>query len=220
MKKFVAYIILLMAAIFIYGNSVLSLLIKSQIEVNSFVLLSSALLSFMTMFLPALLFMSLYYDISLSEAFKRLYFRKENISIAILYGVIALISFIMIASLLVYLLHINTTNTLAEEIGKNIDYFLLFLLPATAAITEETFFRGFIHMQIEKKHGFVIAAIISSFLFSMAHLAYGSSIELIMTFIFGIFLAASIHLSKNILSPIIAHFLYDFMAFLALMHLV
>ncbi len=218
MKKAVAFIIISMSFLFIYGNAALSFFIQGSIEINESILLFSAFISFITMFLPPLLFIIIYYDAPLSEALNKLYFRKDNILMAFLYGIVTLAAFIISAVVLIYIFHVNTSNPLADEMGKHIDIALLFILPLSAAINEETFFRGFIHMQIEERYGFIIASLISAFLFSMAHLVYGSGIEIIMTFIFGLFLSASIHLSKNIFAPFLAHFLYDFMAFLSLMH--
>jgi len=148
---------------------------------------------------------------------EELYFRREGLGKSILYGAALSITFMILSSLALIAIGYNEENPLAEEIGKNINIPLLILIPLISSFTEEIYFRGLIQMQIEKKN--VIAGIvISSILFSLAHLEYGVAIQVIMPFIFGLFLGILMHHCRNIAAPITAHFIYNFVSLAILLY--
>ena len=212
MHKISAYILLSAIIVIIYSSAFLSFLGNNVImtpEILSF----SLLFNLIILGGGAILFIYLLYDGSLSNVFKNLYFKKENIGKAILYGIIACLFFILFSFLISYFY--KEKNPLAEEIGLNLNIFLLIFIPIASSLSEEIFFRGLIQMQMEKKINYILSIIITSILFSIAHLEYKVIIEMIMTFSFSIILGYLIHSTKNIMAPITAHFLYNFIALLS-----
>ncbi len=97
---------------------------------------------------------------------------------------------------------------------------LLFLIPVSAAVTEELIFRGYLQsrLQLLFKNKY-IPIIISSLLFGLAHLGYGTAKQIIGTFFIG--LVFSIHYNKyrSIKILIICHFLWDYLIFQLFMHM-
>lgn len=72
------------------------------------------------------------------------------------------------------------------------------------AISEESLFRGFLQGSLEQKLRPLTAILISGFIFGMIHF---NPIDMIPLIIIGIFLGFLAYASKNILLPIIIHFL-------------
>ncbi|HDN95611.1 MAG: hypothetical protein DRN29_01555 [Thermoplasmata archaeon] len=206
MRKFVAYALLALAFIIIYGSAALSFFVTAEYELNMNLILFSLILNFIVMFFPVVIFVYLIYG----NVWENLYFRKEKLAISILYGLIATVLFILASSIILYVIGYKEENPLAEEIGKNINLAFLILIPLISSISEETFFRAFIQMRLENKFGFMPSLLISSILFAVAHLEYKTYIQIVMPFFFGIVLGILMHKSKNIAAPISAHFFYNF----------
>ncbi len=70
-----------------------------------------------------------------------------------------------------------------------------------ASFVEEIFFRGF----LQRKTNILVA----SFIFAYFHIVYSSFSELIMAFFLGLILGWGFEKSKNLFSPILAHYLYN-----------
>ncbi len=207
MRKILAYIILALSLIIIYGSLAISLSFKSEYEITPSILLFSLLFNVVIMVIPAILFVYLMYG----KVWEMLYFRKTNLLKSVLYGCLATALFIFASAAVITLSGYEENNPLAEEIGKNINLPLLLLVPLLSAFTEEIYFRGLLQMQMEKKN-VPLAIIISALLFSLAHLEYGVAIQLIMPFAFGMVLGIVMHFSRNIMAPFTAHFLYNFIS--------
>ncbi len=206
MRKFIAYTLLALAFIIIYGSAALSFFVTAEYELSMNLILFSLVLNFIVMFFPVVIFVYLIYG----NVWENLYFRKEKLAISILYGLVATILFILASSIILYVVGYKEENPLAEEIGRSINLAFLILIPLISSISEETFFRAFIQMRLENKFGFVPSLLISSILFAIAHLEYKTYIQIIMPFFFGIVLGILMHKSKNIAAPISAHFFYNF----------
>ena len=206
MRKFVAYALLALAFIIIYGSAALSFFVTAEYELNMNLILFSLILNFIVMFFPVVIFVYLIYG----NVWENLYFRKEKLAISILYGLIATVLFILASSIILYVIGYKEENPLAEEIGKNINLAFLILIPLISSISEETFFRAFIQMRLENKFGFMPSLLISSILFAVDHLEYKTYIQIVMPLFFGIVLGILMHKSKNIAAPISAHFFYNF----------
>lgn len=86
---------------------------------------------------------------------------------------------------------------------------------ATAGITEELMFRGFMQPRLQvllnSKAG---AIVVSSLLFASLHYRYFSLKELIGTFLIGVIFATHYQKYRNIKIVMIAHFMVDLIAFL------
>ena len=100
---------------------------------------------------------------------------------------------------ILHLLNILKTNKL-----------MIFVLSASAAITEELIFRGYLLSRLQllindTYHSIVISAI----LFSIAHYNYGTMKQLLGTFFIGLVLAFYYDKYRNIKVVIVCHFLWD-----------
>ncbi|MDC9728399.1 MAG: type II CAAX endopeptidase family protein [Methyloprofundus sp.] len=94
----------------------------------------------------------------------------------------------------------------------------LFVLAAVAGISEEILFRGVIQPWLENSWGIVAGLIISSVLFGLVH-----AVTLLYFILAGsISLYLGMYLdyenTRNLLTPIIIHGLYDFFAFMVILH--
>ena len=214
MKKFVAYVIVAIAFLIIYGSAAFSLISNVEYEITPSLLLTSLIFNFIIMFLPAILFVYLVYG----NIWEKLYFKKEGVLLSFIYGLATALIFIISSGMILYLIGYEEKNPLAEEIGRNINFAFLFLIPLLSAISEETFFRGFIQMQLEARSGFLFSLLLSSLLFAFAHLEYRTYMQVIMPFFFGILLGILMHRTKNIFAPIFAHFFYNFLSLVILLY--
>lgn len=84
-------------------------------------------------------------------------------------------------------------------------YINLISIIIIAPIIEEIVFRKFIFMQLLKKNSVLVSILVSSFCFSLIH--FQDLSNLLPTFVSGIFLSVIFFQSKNIIYPIIMHFL-------------
>jgi membrane protease YdiL (CAAX protease family) len=79
-----------------------------------------------------------------------------------------------------------------------------------APLAEEIFFRGFLYGGTRRITGFVLAAVITGFIFSLAH--YNQGLVIPFTAI-GVLLALSYERSGTLWVPIGAHFLFNLVSF-------
>ena len=96
---------------------------------------------------------------------------------------------------------------------------MILVLSASAAITEELIFRGYLLSRLQllindTYHSIVISAI----LFSIAHYNYGTMKQLLGTFFIGLVLAFYYNKYRNIKVLIVCHFLWDYFAFILFLH--
>ena len=216
MQKLPAYLLFSLIMAVIYISAFAGFFINRNIVLTKEAILLSLLSNLFLMGGGALLVVYLIYDGSILDAFKNLYFVKKGVGRAIFYGIAMTIFFIGIMAGIGCLF--KEKNPLGEEIGSNVDLSLLILIPVVSSISEETFFRGLIQMQMEKKVNYIIAIVISSILFSLAHIEYGVFIEIIATFLFSLLLGYIMHVTKNIIAPITAHFMYNFLVLLTFLY--
>jgi membrane protease YdiL (CAAX protease family) len=93
----------------------------------------------------------------------------------------------------------------------------LFILAAIAGVSEEIVFRGVIQPWMESYWGITAALIGSNIIFGLAHAL--TPLYFVLAGLVGIYLGLSMDYGaeRNLLTPIIIHGLYDFLAFIALM---
>ncbi len=93
----------------------------------------------------------------------------------------------------------------------------LFILAAIAGISEEMVFRGVIQPWMESSWGVTVALIASNIVFGLAHAL--TLLYFVLATAVGIYLGLSLDYGgeRNLLTPVIIHGLYDFLAFIALM---
>ncbi len=93
----------------------------------------------------------------------------------------------------------------------------LFILAAIAGVAEEVLFRGVIQPWMENSWGMNPGLIISSMLFGLIHAV--TPLYAILATVISIYLGLSLDYGgeRNLLTPIVIHALYDFLAFIAIM---
>jgi len=163
------------------------------------------------MFIPSLLFVFL-----LHNDFNKLYFKRENAFISVLVGFALSMLFIFISNLILFLIGYKEKNPVVEDIKENMNLAILILIPLLSSIGEETFFRGVIQNEIEKRIGSFASILITSILFAMAHLPYKTILQVIMPFSLSILLCILMNRLKNLFAPISTHFFYNFINLLVL----
>jgi membrane protease YdiL (CAAX protease family) len=93
----------------------------------------------------------------------------------------------------------------------------LFMLAAIAGIAEELLFRGVIQPWMESSWGMAVGLIGSNIIFGLVHAV--TPLYAVLAAFVGIYLGLSLDYGgdRNLLTPVIIHGLYDFLAFVALM---
>jgi uncharacterized protein len=93
----------------------------------------------------------------------------------------------------------------------------LFILAAIAGISEEVLFRGVMQPWMESAWGITAALIGSNVVFGLVHAL--TPLYALLAAMVGIYLGLSMDYGgeRNLLTPVIIHGLYDFLAFMALM---
>ncbi|MGC8649097.1 MAG: CPBP family intramembrane glutamic endopeptidase [Candidatus Micrarchaeia archaeon] len=140
---------------------------------------------------------------------------KDNISKKIFsYGII--LFFIIFAleiliSLFSYISGIALPTNVSEVLFGTPLYFLLFSI-LIAPINEEIFFRGF----LVPKYGIILPAL----LFALLHAGYGSIVEGIGAFVFGVLAGYIFKKTKSLYPSIIAHVLVNGLAITSLLLLI
>ena len=106
-------------------------------------------------------------------------------------------------------------NTLGPSLVKH-HWADLFVLAAIAGISEEILFRGLIQPWIENSWGMVAGLLVSSLIFGLVHAA--TFLYFIMATAVSIYLGLYLDYdsTRNLLTPIIIHGLYDFFAFVVI----
>lgn len=94
----------------------------------------------------------------------------------------------------------------------------LFVLAAIAGISEEILFRGVIQPWMENLWGVVAGILVSSIIFGLVHAV--TALYFVMATAVSIYLGLYLGYdsTRNLLTPIIIHSLYDFFAFVVILH--
>ena len=111
---------------------------------------------------------------------------------------------IIVHNVLLYVLGIDTQGDQIFEILKQLKspVWFFFVGSIVAPFVEEIFFRGFLFQGFRQKYGWLPALLLSSALFSVAHL---DPVSLIPTFVLGCVLAYVYHRSNSVWPGIIFH---------------
>jgi membrane protease YdiL (CAAX protease family) len=111
---------------------------------------------------------------------------------------------ILAHNMLLYALGVDTQGDqifkLLEQLESPVWFFVTGAV--VAPVVEEIFFRGFLLQGFRQKYGWVVAILLSSFLFAAAHL---DPVSFIPTFVLGCVLAFVYHHSNSLWPPIIFH---------------
>lgn len=152
-------------------------------------------------------------NFSYPQMFKELQIKKHNFGMAIFWAIIAIV--IMYLILIIAGLILAQLGIIQEEITNVQDLTMNLSLPALLLIVivqspvEEIFFRGFLLKKISSVTGNHIAVFYSAIIFGLAHLSYGKLYPAFMSTVLGIILGYTLIKSKNLLSVITAHLLFN-----------
>lgn len=93
-------------------------------------------------------------------------------------------------------------------------FIYLLMVTAVAGVSEEVGFRGYIQRPLERLYGSKVAVIITSLLFTLAHLGHAEfNYMLTVYFCFSLVLGTIAYHSDSLLPSIIIHFVFDFWIF-------
>jgi uncharacterized protein len=142
---------------------------------------------------------------------------------AILYGSLGTIPLFLLFLLLEQITAesvVTIRRFLLDTLGPALhrcDWADLFILAAIAGISEEVLFRGAIQPWMESSWGITAGLVGSNILFGLVHAI--TPLYTILATLVGIYLGLALDFGgeRNLLTPIIIHGLYDFLAFMALM---
>lgn len=142
---------------------------------------------------------------------------------AILYGILGTIPLFLLFLLLEHLSAdsvVTIRRFLLETLGPALHRYHwadLFILAAIAGISEEILFRGVIQPWMELSWGVTAGLIGSNIVFGLVHAI--TPLYTVLATLVGIYLGLALDIGgdRNLMTPIIIHGLYDFLAFLALM---
>jgi membrane protease YdiL (CAAX protease family) len=155
--------------------------------------------------------------LSLRNMFAQLQIKKQGFSSAILWGIITMIiGFIAVVAVDLILLGAGfdlSQQSNIEDLGKLLSPPGMFIILTIQPVAEEIFFRGFLLQKIQSWKGPTIAIIATSILFGCAHLSYGKIYPMIMTALVGGVLAYMVIKTKNLMTGIVAHILFNIASF-------
>ncbi|UCD14521.1 MAG: CPBP family intramembrane metalloprotease [Thermoplasmatales archaeon] len=159
------------------------------------------------------LWYSLVNKLTLKEMLFRLKLRFEEIDVAFLWGIIAVIVafgiFFLIGAASTLLGFDLTDTSNIPEIQQYFSLPSIFILLIIQPVGEEIFFRGFLLDKINLLAGKEIAIFTTAVLFGMAHLSYGNIYPALMTGVLGILFGYVVIKTKNLNAAIIAHILFN-----------
>lgn len=119
-------------------------------------------------------------------------------------GFFSIVALTIIVNLvMMFLFGIQDSEKIVDKVST-LPTYLLFFAFLVAPFTEELFFRAFLCSRF--------GIIVSSVVFSLSHVAYGSIIEIVGTFVIGLFFCLIYQKSKSIVPCISVHFLYNLMS--------
>jgi len=144
---------------------------------------------------------------------------------AILYGLLGTIPLFLLFLLLEQITAesvVAIRRMLLETLGPGLHRYHwadLFILAAIAGISEEILFRGVIQPWMEASWGMTTGLVVSNILFGLVHAV--TPLYAVLATLVGIYLGLALDYGgdRNLLTPIIIHGLYDFLAFMALMRI-
>ncbi|MDO9106698.1 MAG: type II CAAX endopeptidase family protein [Methylovulum sp.] len=115
---------------------------------------------------------------------------------------------------------VSIRKFLLDTLGPNLSAYQwphLLLLGAIAGLSEELLFRGVIQPWLEPAWGATAGLLVSNLIFGLVHTV--TPMYAVLAAVVGIYLGLAMDFGgdRNLLTPIIIHGLYDFLAFVALM---
>lgn len=185
------------------------------IYLNSYIIVSTIVLSLLMFFIPA------FYFRNKENIMRELGFNGSVVR-AFIISIISLVPLFFLYMLLVlfsFHLGLNDSHNVVDKV-LDLPVYLMVYAVLLAPFVEEVFFRSFLVTFFKRfVNSEIVCSLFSTLLFSLAHLSYGSIFEIMGTFFMGYALYVTFRLSKDIKVPIFIHMIINFTS-LTLMHLV
>lgn len=154
------------------------------------------------------------------DPFENLHFNQD----AFFYGLIGTAPLFL---LLIALSQFNVSSLqdirkiLLDTLGSSLQHLQwqdLLVLSAIAGVAEEVLFRGVLQPWLETAWGMTAGLWVSNAIFGLVHAV--TPLYAVLAGLIGIYLGLSMDYGeqRNLLTPIIIHGVYDFLAFMAIMH--
>lgn len=152
------------------------------------------------------------------DPFESLYFSESAIAYGVLGTVPLFVLFLALEQLQIDSLS-QIRQLLIDTLGPSLHRYHwadVFMLAAVAGVSEEILFRGVIQPWIESSWGMTAGLIGSNIIFGLVHAV--TPLYAVLATLVGLYLGWSLDYGgdRNLLTPIIIHGLYDFLAFMAL----
>jgi membrane protease YdiL (CAAX protease family) len=153
------------------------------------------------------------------DPFANLYFSET----AIAYGVVGTSPLLLLLLSLEQMRGdalVKIKNLLLDTLGPSLHRYHwtdLFMLATIAGISEEILFRGVIQPWMEDAWGMTIGLLGSNIVFGLVHAV--TPLYAVLAALVGLYLGLALDYGgeRNLLTPVVIHSLYDFLAFMALM---
>lgn len=160
-------------------------------------------------------------NFTLEQMLDKIRLKKENLDMAILWGLITAIAAL---SIVIAISLILTFAGFASEDTSNIEDLELFfsvplilLLITFQPIAEEIFFRGFLLDKFEGSLGMYPAIVLTSLLFGLAHISMGNVIPAIIICFVALLFGYAVVKTNNLMTGIIAHVIFNVVSFVLYM---
>ena len=208
--------LVLFAGVIFYTSSFLNLIFGTNVDATA-KLFYSLVIQWVVLFL-------IYLYCIIIEKKSILLWKEKKYSILFYLGAIVSLYFICllggaILNGIIYLLtHEKPSSKLIEfKSALNSNYLLIIFICLTASIAEELLMRGYIQPRIEKMYNSPFLSVaISSILFGLLHINYGTIGQIIGPIFIGVVFALFYKRYSNIKILIICHFMFDFVSIMVL----
>jgi len=216
------FCLIIILPIYSFFTSSLSVDSNQMMELSSF---SKLIIELITLFLQIIIvaigvfivvpfiWYTIVNELKYKEILDRIKLRKEGYKLAIFWGIIFTVLMFIIIVIISASIQVLGYNLEESSNITDLEQFFslpsIFIIVAFQPIGEEIFFRGFLFDKINSLSDKRTAIILTSIIFGIAHLSYGNIFPAIMTGILGLILAYLVVKTKNLISAIVAHILFN-----------
>lgn len=170
-----------------------------------------AVVTFGLFTLPVLLYVGIVHGLGPAGVFRALGLRPEGAGRALALGAGLALGFLVAFALLVaavspWLPQEALQNEQALAIARAVTPPVALLLAVSSGLGEELFFRGFLQPRL--------GILLTSVIFALAHLNYGSVSEVVVVFALSLALGYAYRATGNLWTPVAAHFTFNFVQLL------
>lgn len=189
-----------------------------DVVLNEFIIIFGSIIAIALLVGSPLLWYLLVNNFNPKNILNHLQINTKELTNAVYWAFIAIttmyITLIIIGMILLAIGYETNKITNIEDLANNLTLGSVLFIVLFQSTSEEIFFRGFLYDKINSISNQRIAIIATALLFGIAHLSYGKIYPAIMTTIFGIILGIILIKSKNLVSAILAHVIYNGASFI------